>query len=167
MTALQRIAAYLLLAVVAMAACGLYVHYTAASHYDAGYAAAVAAGTAERDRQADAYRNADAALRADLAARDADAFKKEQDHAKDLAAAQRRVRAGTDSLRCPGAVSAAAAPATGPAAAEPATDQPGPAIVPETAADILGIGADVAGLVRRYDRLVERFDACRALNAVP
>jgi hypothetical protein len=39
--------------------------------------------------------------------------------------------------------------------------------VPEAAADLLGIAADVAGLVRRYKCVVERFDACRALNEVP
>jgi hypothetical protein len=39
--------------------------------------------------------------------------------------------------------------------------------VPEAAADLLGIAADVAGLVRRYDRLIQRFEACRAVNAKP
>jgi hypothetical protein len=37
--------------------------------------------------------------------------------------------------------------------------------VPEAAADILGDGATVAGLVRKYDRLTERFEKCRAVNA--
>jgi hypothetical protein len=37
--------------------------------------------------------------------------------------------------------------------------------VPEVAADLLGIAADAAGLVRRYAEVVERFDACRAVNA--
>jgi len=36
--------------------------------------------------------------------------------------------------------------------------------VPEVAADILVLAADAAGLVRKYERLTERYDACRALN---
>jgi hypothetical protein len=39
--------------------------------------------------------------------------------------------------------------------------------VPEAAADVLGIAAGVAGLVRRYERLEQRFDECRAVNAGP
>jgi len=37
--------------------------------------------------------------------------------------------------------------------------------VPEAAAEILGDAADVGRLVRRYERIVERFDACRAMNS--
>jgi hypothetical protein len=37
--------------------------------------------------------------------------------------------------------------------------------VPEVAAEILGDAADVAGLVRRYQRVIERAEACRDVNA--
>lgn len=52
-----------------------------------------------------------------------------------------------------------------PAAGGPGADVEGPAIVPDAAADLLGDTAAIAGLVRRYDRVVERFEACRAVNA--
>jgi hypothetical protein len=93
-------------------------------------------------------------------------LRKEQEYATNLDAAQRRVRAGVESLLCPTSpVQPAPAAGDRPAAPEPATHGPGPAVVPEAAADLLSIAADVAGLVRRYDQVVERFEACRAVNA--
>jgi hypothetical protein len=135
--------------------------------YEAGYNAAVDAGLQQRNREAEENRKTESDLRAQLAGRDADAHRKEQEYAENLDAAQRRVRAGTDRLRCPAAspVQPTAAAADRPAAAGPAADGQGPDLVPELAADLLGIAADVAGLVRRYDQVVERFEACRAVNA--
>jgi hypothetical protein len=136
--------------------------------HDAGYAAAVDLGKKQRDRDAYLNQQAEDELRAQLAAKEADAYRKEQEYASNLEAAQGRVRAGIDRLRCPaGPVPASAAPEDRPAAGDAPGDGQGPDVVPEAAADILGIAADVAGLVRRYDQVVERFDACRAVNARP
>lgn len=136
--------------------------------YYQGYDAAVAAGEAELARVTLAARQTELDLRGQLRARDADAFLKEQEHAESLEVAQRRVRAGTDRLRCPaGPVPDAAAPGDRPAAAGPGADGEGPDVMPETAAALLGDAADIAGIVRRYERVVERFEACRAVNAGP
>jgi len=134
--------------------------------YQLGYDAAVAAGDAALEQATAAARQTESDLRSQLRARDADAFDKEKDHAETLEAAQRRVRAGVDSLRCPAAGSVpAATPADDrPAAGGPALDGPGPKLVPEVAAEILGDGAAIAGLVRRYERLEQRFDECEALT---
>jgi len=137
--------------------------------FEAGYNAAVEAGIKQRDVEAAENRKIESDLRDKLAARDATALRKEQEYASSLEAAQRRVRAGTDRLRCPAASPiqpAAAAPDRPTAAGAPADGQ-GPDVVPEVATDRLGIAADVAGLVRRYDQVVERFEACRAVNARP
>jgi len=134
--------------------------------YQDGYAAAVAAGKAQHDRDAENNRKIESDLRQTLAERDAEATRKEQEYASNLDAAQRRVRAGTDRLRCPASpVQPAAAPGDRSVASTPATDGAGPDVVPEVAADLLGIAADIAGLVRRYDQVVEHFDECRAVNA--
>jgi len=139
-----------------------------ANKFDAGYAEAIAAGQQRYDFEADLHRQIEADLRTQLAAKDAAAFKKEQEHADSLAAAQRRHSAGVDRLRCPAA--AIPAPATAsdrPVASGSTADGEGPDIVPTVAVEILGDGADVAGLVRRYQRVLDRFDACQALNAEP
>jgi hypothetical protein len=135
--------------------------------YQAGYDAALDAGIKQRDLDAAENRKTESDLRAQLAQRDADAHRKEQEYASNLEAAQRRVRAGTDRLRCPAAspVQSAAASGDRPAAANAPADGSGPDLVPEAAADVLGLAADVAGLVRRYDQVVERFEACREVNA--
>jgi hypothetical protein len=138
-----------------------------ADQYQSGYDAAVAAGIKQRDLDAAENRKTESDLRAQLSERDADAHQKEIKYAQDLADAQRRVRAGTDRLRCPAAspVQPAAAPGDRPTAAGPAADGGGPDLVPEAAAEILGDGAAVAGLVSRYERVIERFEKCRAVNA--
>lgn len=142
-----------------------------AAHYGdrqfkAGYAAAIAAGKEARDSEAVAALAIESGLRTKLGAQDADALKKDQEYAKSLETAQRRVRSGTDRLLCPtSAIPAATPPGDRPAASEPPTDGEGPAIVPEVAAEILGDGAAVASLVSRYDQVVERFADCRAVNA--
>ena len=140
-----------------------------ATGHAAGYATAIAAGKAQHDRDAAVALKTETDLRAQLAARDVTAHEKEIEHAQALADAQRRVRTGVDRLRCPAAspVQPAAAPGDRPAAAGPAVDGGGPELVPEAAADVLGYGAAIAGLVRRYERVVERFEACRAVNAGP
>ena len=156
-----------LLIAAALALAGWFgLHHYGAERYQAGYNAAVEAGKAQHDRDAAAYQKLESDQRAKNAARDADATRKDQEHAQALADAQRRVRVGTDRLRCPAnPVQPAAQAATGPAAGTPAADGAGPDLVPEVAAEILGDAADVAGLVRRYAEVVERFDECRAVNA--
>jgi hypothetical protein len=166
MTALERlaIAAFTLVAILLGAVFGMK-HY-GTERYDEGYAAAVAAGQKQHDRDAADAAKRESDLRAKLAAQDADAQRKEQEHAQELEAAQRRVRAGVDRLRCPASpVQTSTAPADRSVAAEPATDGAGPDLVPEAAADVLGYGAAIASLVSRYERLVERFEECRSVNA--
>lgn len=146
-------------------------HYGAEQYdagHDAGYAAAVDVGKKQRDRDTYLNQQTEDELRALLAAKDADAYRKEQEYASNLADAQRRVRAGTDRLRCPASTVQPGTAAEGrPAAGGPAADGGGADLVPEAAADVLGDGATVAGLVRKYDRLTERFEKCRAVNARP
>lgn len=157
------------LVVILIAATGLVgIHHYGAVQYQSGYDAAILAGKARRDHDAEANRATEASLRRQLALKDQDANDKEIEHAQALEAAQRRVRSGTDRLRCPASpVQPAAASDDRPAAASLATDGAGPDIVPETAADILGYGAAIASLVRRYDDVVYRFEACRKVNAGP
>jgi hypothetical protein len=133
----------------------------------AGYAAAVDAGKVQYDRDAAAAAKTESDLRQALAEKDTQAHQKEIEHAQALADAQRRVRTGVDRLRCPAAspVQPATAAATGSASAAPATDGTGPDLMPEAASDVLGYGAAIAGLVSRYAEVVERYDACRAVNA--
>lgn len=166
MTAIERLIAAALLALILLVAGWFGVHNYGVQRWQAGYDQAVADGKARRDLEATVAQEREDALRAELRAKDAAEFIKEKKHAASLEAAQRRVRAGDDRLRCPaGPVSAAATAGDRPAAGGPGVDGEGQAIVPEVAAEILGDGADVAGLVRRYERVVERFEACRALNA--
>lgn len=166
MTALERLIVAAALVMLLVTGVWVGVHRYGAARYDAGYAAAVDLGKKQRDRDAYVNQQTEDELRTLLAAKDADAYRKEQEYASNLEAAQRRVRAGTDRLRCPaGPVPAAAAAADRPAASGPGADGGGADVVPEAAADLLGIAADVAGLVRRYERVVERFEACRAVNA--
>jgi hypothetical protein len=142
------------------------LHHYGIERYQAGYAAAVDAGKAQRDREASAYRKLESDQRARDAARDVEAQRKDQEHAQALADAQRRVRAGTDRLRCPAnPVQPAASSADRPAASTPAADGAGPDLMPEAAAEILGDGAAIASLVSRYAEVVQRFDECRAVNA--
>jgi len=167
MSALERLlVATLVLA--AMAAGGWFAleHY-GAERYQAGHDAAVAAGELLRQAEAERNHETESDLRAQLHDKDADAFKKEQEYAENLDDAQRRVRAGTDRLRCPAAspVPAGAAPGDRPAAGGPAADGEGPAMVPDVSADLLSLVADHQRLVQRYARVVERFEACRAVNA--
>lgn len=164
MSALERLAGAALLSIALLIGGWFGIRHYGAEQYRAGHDAAVAAGRAELDRRAAASRKTESDLRAELRDRDAAAFTKEKEYATNLAAAQRRMRAGDDRLRCPGAVPAAAPASDRPAAGGPAPDSERPSIVPETAADLLGIAADVGGLVRRYERVVERFEACRAVN---
>ena len=172
MTALERLLMVVLPALVLMGGAWLGLHHYGAERYDAGhdagYAEAVDLGKKQRDRDAYLNQQTEDELRAMLAAKDADAHRKEQEYASNLEAAQRRVRAGTDRLRCPASpVQPSTAATDRPAAGGTPADGQGPDVVPETAADLLGIAADVAGLVRRYDQVVERFEACRAVNARP
>jgi len=147
----------------------LQVRHYGAEQYAAGQAAAVAAGTEARDSQAAANLAIESGLRTRLLEQDTAALRKEQDYASNLEVAQRRVRAGADGLRCPAAspVPAGAAPGDRPLAGGPAPDEQGAELVPDAAAEVLGDGAAVAGIVRKFDRLEQRFEACRAVNAAP
>ena len=169
MTRLQILLVGVLVAIALAVGAWVSVDEYGTTRYEAGYNTAVEAGVKQRNREAEENRKIESDLRAQLAERDADAQRKEHEYAENLDAAQRRVRAGTDRLRCPAAspVQPAAAAPDRPAAAGASVDGQGPDVVPEVAADLLGIAADVAGLVRRYDQVVERFEACRAVNARP
>ena len=168
MTALERLFVSAVAAVLFAVGAWLVVRHYGAARYYAGYAAAVAAGKEARDSAATANLAIESGLRAQLLDRDTLALRKEQEYASNLADAQRRVRAGTDRLRCPAStVQPGAAAESRPTAPGAPADGGGPEIVPEDAAEILGDGAAVAGLVRRYDQVVERFEACRAVNARP
>jgi hypothetical protein len=152
---------------VALAVAGWFgLHHYGAERYQAGYNNAIDAGKAQHDRDTAAYRKLEEDQRTKDTARDADATRKDQEHAQALADAQRRVRAGTDRLRCPAnPVQPTAATGDRSTAGTPATDGAGPDLVPEAAAEILGNGAAIASLVSRYAEVVERFDECRAVNA--
>lgn len=169
MSALERwlSGALVLAGLLVLAALG--AHRYGAEQFAAGQAAAVAAGEKLRQAEADRNRATETTLRAQLATQDAAAFTKEKEYASNLEAAQRRVRAGVDGLRCP---TASPVPAGAPAGDRPTTAgievvAGGSQLMPEAAADLLGVAGDVAGLVRRYERLEQRFDACRAVNAGP
>lgn len=156
------LAASALMAILAL--CSLQ-HYRTTC-YQLGYDAAVAAGKVAREKETVIAEKKESDLRAQLAAKDAYAFKEKQKHDQALEDAQRRVRTGIDSLHCPAAIPVPAGetpgnrPATGGLEVEPA----GPTIVPETAADILGVAGHINGLVQRYERLEQRFDSCQALS---
>jgi hypothetical protein len=167
MTALERLMAAVLLVLVILVASVFGLRHYSAERYQAGYDAAIAAGKEQHDRDAAAYRKLEADHRAENAARDAAAHRKEEEYATNLQNAQHRVRAGADSLRCPavGPVPAPAAPDDRPAAGGPDPEADRPRIVPEVASDLLGVAADLARVVRQYDRITERFEECRALNA--
>lgn len=166
MSALHRLLCAVLAAVLLLIGAWFGVHHYGAEQRQAGYEAAVADGKEAREAAAIAALAIESGLRTRLLEQDTTALRKEQEHAESLEAAQRRVRAGVDRLRCPAGPVPVAAPAGGGSAATGATvDGEGPAIVPEIAAEILGDAADVAGIVRRYERIIERFEACRAVNA--
>jgi hypothetical protein len=93
------------------------------------------------------------------------AREKETRHAEELKVAQDRVRAGTDRLLCPKSrkIPGPSPGADRPAAGGPATDGGGEAIMPDVAAEILGDGAAIAGIVRKFQRLEGYFAVCRAV----
>jgi hypothetical protein len=164
--ALDRFLTRLVIAATLAVASWFGLHHYGAERYQAGYNAAVDAGMKQRASEAAESRKIESDLRQTLAERDAKATRKEQKYASNLADTQRRVRNGTDRLRCPASpVQPAAAPGDRPTADTPATDGAGPDLMPEDAADVLGYGAAIAGLVSRYAEVVERFDECRAVNS--
>jgi hypothetical protein len=164
---LERLTAAVILVLILLLGGAWWIHHYSAEQYQAGWDDAVAAGKEQRDGDASAALAIESGLRTRLLEQDTTALRKEQEYASKLEAAERRVRAGTDRLRCPAAspVQPAAPPGDRPTTAGAPVDGQGPDIVPEAAADLLGIAADVAGLVRRYERVVERFEDCRAVNA--
>ena len=166
MSALERLLVGAVLLVLLLFGGALAVRSYGAEQQRTGYNAAIAAGKEAREAADLAALAIESGLRTRLLEQDTTAFRKEQEYAANVETAQRRMRAGDDRLRCPaGPVSAAPPAGDRPAAGGTAIDGQGPAIVPEVAAEILGDAADVAGLVRRYERVVERFEACRAVNA--
>lgn len=154
---------------VLLVACWFGLHHFGAERYQDGYDAAVVAGKEARGSVEVAHVAIESGLRAQLLDRDTAALRKEQEYASNLDAAQRRVRAGDDRLRCPAAypVQPAATATNRPAAAGPGVDGEGTELVPDAAAEVLGDGATAAGIVRKFDRLKQRFEACRAVNARP
>lgn len=167
MSALERVAAAAVLVLILLLGGAWLIHHYGAEQYDAGYTAAVDAGKEKHDRDAAAALKTESDLRAQLRAKDADALRKEQEYDANLENAQRRVRTGADSLRCPAArpVPGPTAPDDRPAAGGPDPEADRPRIVPEVASDLLGVAADLARVVRQYDRITERFEECRAMNA--
>jgi hypothetical protein len=166
MTVLERLAiiAFTLAALLLGTVFGVK-HY-GTERYDAGYSDAIAAGKQLHDRDAAAALKTESDLRQTLAEKDLKAHQKDQEHAQELADAQHRVLAGTDRLRCPASsVQPTATAADRSASVVAPVDPGGPDLVPEAAADVLGYGAAIAGLVSRYERLTERFEECRAVNA--
>lgn len=170
MTALDRLMVQVAAAVLLVLGAWLWHSHELAAARQAGWDAAVAAGKAQYDADAAKARKTETDLRAKLRAKDEEANELERTYEISLEVAQRDVRAGRERLRCPAAGpvhAAASAPADGPTAGEPAPDGPGADLMPEVAADVLGLAADGDSIVRKYDRLVERFEACRALNNGP
>lgn len=168
MSALERLLAAVILVLALLLGGAWWIRHYGDEHYQAGWDGAVAAGKEARDSAATVHVAIESGLRAQLLDKDTSALRKEQEHAEALEAAQRRVRAGVDSLRCPASAVQPAAPADDrPAAAGPAPDGQGAELVPDAAAALLGDGAAIAGIVRKFDRLNERFERCQALNAVP
>lgn len=167
MSALERLLCGLLVAALLSIGAWYGVSRYGIQQRQAGYDAAVADGKEYRDLEAQIARQTEDGLRAQLRAKDAAAFKKEKEHAASLEAAQRRMRAGDDRLRCPAArpIPAATPPADRPATGGPNIDREGLVVVPEIAADLLSLAADHQRLLRNYERVVERFEDCRALNA--
>lgn len=167
MTRLQALLLGVLVAIALAVGAWVGVDEYGNRRYEAGYNAAVEDSIKQRDHDAEENRKTESDLRAQLAARDADAHQKEIEHAQALADAQHRVLSGTDRLRCPAAspVQSAAASGDRPAAANAPADGSGPDLMPEVAADVLGYGAAIASLVSRYDELTYRFERCRAVNA--
>jgi hypothetical protein len=168
-SALERLLAAVLLLAVLTVGGWLGLERYGAARYQDGYDAAVKAGKEASDGAAVAHLAIESGLRAQLLARDTSALRKEQENAEALEAAQRRVRAGVDSLRCPTAspVQSAAPASDRPIAAGPTPDGQGAELVPDAAAEVLGDGATIAGIVRKFDRLEQRFEKCRAVSAAP
>jgi hypothetical protein len=134
--------------------------------YDEGFEAAIKIGKERHDADAEINRQTETDLRKQLGIKGTAALKKEKDHAQSLAAAQRRILTGSDSLRCPARpVRASSTAANRFAASGPTANDGGSELVPEAAADLVSIASDVERLVRQYDLVVERFEACRAVNA--
>ena len=135
---------------------------------EAGRAEVIEAGRKQHALDAAAALATEREQREQNRLKDEAAKRKEQEYAENLADAQRRVRAGDDSLRIAiNAIRATSAPADRPAAGGPAPDEFRAELVPEVAADALGNAAAVAGIVRKFDRLEQRFEACRAMNNGP
>lgn len=166
MSALDRLLIGCILAAALLVGGVLGVRHYGSERYQSGWDGAVTAGKERRDSDAAAALAIESGLRTRLLEHDTTASRKEQEYASKLEAAQRRVRAGVDGLRCPAStVQPAAAAGDRPAAAGSTADGEGPAMVPDVSADLLGLVADHQRLVQRYARVVERFEACRTVNA--
>lgn len=156
--------------VVGAAVAGLYFAARAYCNHreQVGYNNAVADGIEAR-RAADAANlKREGVLRKKLSASDDLARTKEVEHAQELETAVRRAAAGSSGMRCPARpVPAGEAPADRPASQRPPADTERAELVPEAAADLLSIGAGYAGILRKYDRLQDRFNACREMNNAP
>jgi hypothetical protein len=162
---IRELLAAALLGAAALSVGWIWHENSVAAAYQDGWGAAVTAGEKQRGLDAAAALKNERTLRTQLAEADAAAVNMENENAETLAAAQRRIRAGDDSLRIAvRTLRASATPPAGPAAGESAPDNLGAAIVPEVAGDILGLAADTGRVLRKYERVVERLDTCIALN---
>lgn len=165
MMALERLA--LQVGACAVLALGAWLWHADQLHdaRQAGRAEAIEAGRKQLAIDTAIALERERTLRAKLAAADAAAQRTEQTYAENLSAAQRRVRTGDDSLRiATRTIRSCATAADRPAAGGPAADESRAELVPEVAVDAVGFAAAAAGIVRKYDRLEQRFEACRALN---
>lgn len=171
MTSLERLA---LQVVVGLTLCVLawfwHVHAVSVARQagdTAGYSRAITAGKAQYAADLAAALKTERETRAKQDADDKRAADERTEREKTLSAAQDRVRTGVDRLRCPATiypVHAGTAPAAGPVAGGSAVDGPGADLVPAVAVDVLGYAAASQGLVRKYERLTDRYEACRAMN---
>jgi hypothetical protein len=165
-SALERYAIGAMAGLLVLFAAWLWHRSEVNAAHERGYSEAVAAAEIERDLAAEESRRKERVWRDAFVERNEKFQHKEQGYETALADAQRRVRAGTDRLYCPASnpVQASTAPADRSIPVPPEGDGAGTPVVPEVAADILGLAAATGKLVRKLDEAEELYNACRALN---
>lgn len=165
MTAIQILMAKVLGGIILVCLATLGWNHYISKVEQRGYDRAVAEGKIALQQEKDLALAVERDLRKQLANEQRLNFEKETRHAQELADAQRRVRAGTDRLLCPTVrkVPGTSTDPGGPAAGGPAPDEEGDRIVPEVAAEILGDGATIAGIVRKFQRLEKYYAVCKAV----
>lgn len=169
MNSLERFTLGVIAALVALAAAWFWhVHAVSAARdagYKDGYHVAVEKGRIQHEADAAQALRDERSNRERFARLDDAARQERESHAQALSDAQSRLRAGDERLRIAIHTIRTISPAADrPVAGGPAADDERADIVPEVAAAIVGIAADSAEVVRKYDRLYERFEACRSIN---